>query len=107
MRRTYELQDIIDHVLPMVGMSDEDSRVYSEYARAKYLPLRFSLAARMGDIETAKGIKRELDEAEGRSRKRDLILLACETRLGRAAYLIGRGAKLALLDARNLLMGRK
>ena len=107
MRRTYELQDIIDHVLPTVGMSDEDYRVYSEYARLKYLPTRFTLAVKMGDKAAAREYKRVLDEAEGRSHKRDFLMLVCGAGLGHAGYLVGRSVKKGLRSVRDLLSGRK
>lgn len=107
MRRTFELQDIIDHVLPTVGMSDEDFRVYSEYTRLKYLPTRFMLAVRMGDKAAAREYKRVLDEAEGRSHKRDFLMLVCGAGLGQAGYLAGRSVKKRMRSARDLLTGGK
>ena len=46
MRRTYELEDIILHVLPAMGMEKCDFEKYMGYARVKYLPMRFDIAVR-------------------------------------------------------------
>ncbi len=107
MRRTYELQDIIDHVLPAMGMSDEDYRVYSEYARLKYLPLRFNLAVRMGDKEAARRFKDGLDVAQGPSRKRNLLLLASGSGVARGCYALLGILKRALRNLRDMLRRRK
>lgn len=103
MRRTYELQDIIDHVLPTMGMSDEDYRLYSDYARLKFLPPRFALAVKMGDKEAARRLKAKLDEAQGPSRKRDLLMLTCGSRAGRGCYMFLGDFKRALRGICSLL----
>lgn len=100
MRRTYELEDIIRHVLPTVGMSDSDFRVYQQYVNVKYLPLRFSIAAEMGDKEAARKLKGELDAAQGPTLKRGLTMLLCDIGLGHAYCACSRGARRVLQGVR-------
>lgn len=106
MRWSYGLEDIIGHVLPIMGMTDNDFQVYSEFARVKYLPIRFTLAVKMGDKESAKRFKDELDKLEGFSRKRDLLMLACSVGLSRPGYVCLRSAKRALAGLRGLVRKR-
>lgn len=84
LKRTYELEDIILNVLPSMGMSDADLFKYMEYARNKYLPLRFKIAVRLGDKELAREIKTRLDAIEGKSWRREALMAICKTGLYRA-----------------------
>ena len=84
MQRTYELEDIIRHVLPVVGMGKADLELYQDYTDVKYLSSRFVIAVKMGDKEMARRLKGEIDLIEGASRKRTALMLLCDAGLGRA-----------------------
>ena len=93
MRRTYELEDIIEHVLPTMGMSSEDLEAYMRFAKEKYLPQRFKLAFGMGDKDLARRLKEKLDEIYGFSSKRELLMLICEAGLGPVCLACGQSIK--------------
>ena len=98
--RTYELQDIIDHVLPVMGMSEDDYARYAEYVSMKYLPRRFVLAVRMGDAALAEDVKVKLDAHDGFSLKRAAMMTLCRIGLGPACFELAFFVKKA---ADNLL----
>lgn len=101
MQRTFELEDIIRHVLPAVGMGKADLELYQGYTDVKYLPSRFVIAAEMGDKEMARRLKGEVDLIEGSSWKRAVLMLLCDAGLGRVAYRCFRGLKATLRSARD------
>lgn len=102
-RRTYELEDIIAHVLPTMGMCEADLGEYMRYAREKYLPRRFRLAVEMGDKALARELKAGLDAAEGKSRRRDLLMAVCDVGLGPACCSFARVSRGAARRAKNLI----
>ena len=104
MRRTYELEDIIRHVLPIVGMSEADRELYRGYMDVKYLPSRFVIAVRKGDKKSARQFKDELDLVEGPSPKRGVLMMLCETGLSRVGYRCLCCLKEALWDVKCLFM---
>lgn len=103
MRRTYELEDIIGHVLPTMGMDAADLERYMRFARAKYLPRRFEIAFKMGDRDEARRLKGELDLMCGPSWRRGMLMLICEAGLGPCCLALARGAKGALGIFRRLM----
>ena len=102
MQRTYELEDIIRHVLPVVGMGKADLELYQDYTDVKYLSSRFVIAVKMGDKEMARRLKGEIDLIEGASRKRTALMLLCDAGLGRA-YKCFCGLKTSLRIARDAM----
>lgn len=103
MQRTYELEDIIRHVLPVVGMGKADLELYQDYTDVKYLSSRFVIAVKMGDKEMARRLKGEIDLIEGASRKRTALMLLCDAGLGRGAYKCFCGLKTSLRIARDAM----
>lgn len=85
MRRTYELEDIILHVLPGIPMSEADREVYEHYARTKYLEQRFSIALETGDAVLIDKAKAALDGEYGPSAGRSAEALIGKAGLVRAA----------------------
>lgn len=106
LRRTYELEDIIEHVLPAMGMSSEDLETYMRFAREKYLPQRFRIAFEMGDQKLMRCLKEELDEACGPSGKRELLMLIGRMGLGPACFACCRAVKGAARAVRGLIGGK-
>lgn len=106
MRRTYELEDIILHVLPAMGMEKCDFEKYMGYARVKYLPMRFDIAVKMGDKDLARDLKARLDAAEGRSVRRDLVMAACEVGLAPMFFSLGRRVKGTARRAKAIFKGK-
>ena len=105
MLRTYELEDIIEHVLSDMGMSDEDFETYMCFAKEKYLPQRFKIAFGMGDKKLARRLKEELDDAYGPSGKRNLLMLICEMGLGPACLACGHAIKGAFRAVYGMMSG--
>jgi glycosyltransferase involved in cell wall biosynthesis len=103
LRRTYELQDIIDHVLPTMNMDTKDLKASLHYASVKYLRKRFRLAVGLGDYSLAKEVSERLDGEFGVSRLRHLILVFTNHGLGPALYKTARFAKHALHKAQSTL----
>ena len=103
MQRTYELEDIIRHVLPVVGMGKADLELYQDYTDVKYLSSRFVIAVKMGDKEMARRLKGEIDLIEGASRKRTALMLLCDAGLGRGAYKCFCDLKTSLRIARDAM----
>ncbi len=94
--RTYELQDIIDHVLPAMGMSEDDYARYAEYVSMKFLPRRFVLAVRMGNAVLAKDAKVKLDSHDGFSLKRAVMMMLCRMGLGPVCFELALSVKNAV-----------
>lgn len=93
LQRTYELEDIIEHVLPTMGMNGKDFEHYMRFAKVKYLHQRFNIAIKMGDRVLARKFKGELDAAHGPSFKRELLTLICVAGLGPVSHSVAHAVK--------------
>lgn len=102
LNRTYELQDIIDHVLPTMSMDERDLKASLHYASVKYLSKRFRFAVGLGDYPLAKELSERLDEEFGASRSRHLLLALTSHGVGPISYKVGRFAKHALHKAKSI-----
>lgn len=90
LQRTYDLEDVIQHVLPVMNMTDEDQVTYEHYVGVKYLKRRFILAIRLGDATLAQLEKDKLDKEFGSSISRDFLFLFVRMGLGPAIYRLSR-----------------
>lgn len=103
LRRTYELQDIIDHVLPGMHMSKDDHAVYTHSVSIKYLSQRFKLAIGLGNPELAVLTSSALDGEYGPSWTRRALLQACRMGFGPVVYKAARAVKAAGRRAEGII----
>lgn len=103
MRRTHELEDIIVHVLPSMGMSDIDLSDYMGYAKRKYLPQRFEVAVKMGNRGLARDLKADLDAFEGKSLKRELMAVICDAGFAPVCFAMARATRGAVRLVKNMI----
>lgn len=105
LERTFELQDLLAHVLPNIGMTDEDFKKYLRYVSVKYLDKRFKIYVGLGNVVMACGISEQMDREFGSSQIRNLLLWITKVGLGPTAYTIGRFVKAALRMLKSIIGG--
>lgn len=102
-RRTFELEDILVHVLSTMEINPNDYEKYMQYVRGKYLPDRFSLQVKMGNRQGVLEIKKRLDETTGHSVKRTILMIICLLGLGPICYRLSQTMKVHYRNIRLVL----
>ena len=83
LQRTYDLEDILLHVISDMNLTLEERTRIESYIEEKYLPQRFRLAVEIGDYPLLTKIKRRLDSLHGKTLYRECLAVASGLHCGR------------------------